>query len=166
VDEILTKWWNQVGASDHEETPSRETKSRSRPLKSKKRKIQTKTDSTGDAAGQSESSYDPNTVANEIKERADFSKIERKVLHTRDRYNKVALILWLSDAPLTSGQIHRTLEALDVRISLPHVSTSLKQNISKFLTSSKRQAGGQPASYRLSAQAKTEFENWLRQDGQ
>ena len=59
VDEILTKWWNQVGAADHEESPSGETKSRSRPSKSKKRKIQTKTDSNGYAAGQSESSYDP-----------------------------------------------------------------------------------------------------------
>jgi hypothetical protein len=75
-------------------------------------------------------------------------------------------MLWISDTPLTSGQIHRALEALDVRIALPQVSKGLKANISKFLTSAKRQAGGPPATYRLSAQAKADFEKWLNHDGQ
>jgi hypothetical protein len=83
----------------------------------------------------------------------------------KDSYNKIALILWISDTPLTSGQIHRVLEALDVRMGLPQVSKGLRANISKFLTSAKRQAGGPPATYRLSAQAKADFEARLRQDG-
>jgi len=113
----------------------------------------------------SESAFDPNSIANQIKERKDFGNLQQKILHKKDSYNKIALILWISDTPLTSGQIHRVLEALDVRMGLPQVSKGLRANISKFLTSAKRQAGGPPATYRLSAQAKADFEARLRQDG-
>lgn len=163
VDELLEKWWVAAPAVDDE--PAEEAQGDPKmPLKKKKTRSIRPANSDSATAGAADT-FDPNGLANKIKERDDFDVIARKLIHAKgENYNKIALILWAANSPLTSGQIHRALGSLDVKIDLPTVSKTLKANMSKFLTSTQRRAGGPPAEYRLSAQAKSEFENWLTAD--
>ena len=166
VDDLLSKWWTSVDSAQTEnETETENSIERTARTPKRKNRPAAARSARGAISADSESAFDPNSIANQIKERKDFGNLQQKILHKKDSYNKIALILWISDTPLTSGQIHRVLEALDVRMGLPQVSKGLRANISKFLTSAKRQAGGPPATYRLSAQAKADFEARLRQDG-
>ncbi|MFT4122115.1 hypothetical protein [Bradyrhizobium sp.] len=158
VDALLERWWDENGSSTKVDSTDVEIEA---PKKKQLRSIQRKTESN------TENAFDANALANQIKERQDFDRLTKKVIHAKgDRYNKVALVLWAAGEPLTSGQIHRVLDALDIRISLPNVSNTLKANMSKFLTSVQRRAGGPPASYRLSGQAKVDFEKRLAQNEQ
>ena len=166
VDDLLSKWWTSVDSAQTEnETETENSIERTARTPKRKNRPAAARSARGAISADSESAFDPNSIANQIKERKDFGNLQQKILHKKDRHNKIALILWISDTPLTSGQIHRVLEALDVRMGLPQVSKGLRANISKFLTSAKHQAGGPPATYRLSAQAKADFEARLRQDG-
>lgn len=168
VDDLLNRWWQ--GSSDttpgddddhDDEDGSTDRPSAKRPRAKTRRNQKRSTEPTN-----SDSSFDANSIVNEIKERDQFDAIERKIVRVAgERYNKIALTLWIVDAPLTSGQIHRILESLDIRISLSAVSTTLKTNMSKFITSAQRRKGGPPATYRLTATAKAEFEKWLGTDG-
>jgi hypothetical protein len=79
-----------------------------------------------------------------------------------DYVNKAAFVLWFVDQPLTSGQIHRILQALDIRNQLPQISRALKNHW--FITSGQRERGGAPVAYRLTAKAKADFEQWLMTD--
>jgi hypothetical protein len=116
---------------------------------------------------ENEPSFDANAVANSIKNHEQFTTIESKIIHASgDWYNKIAFVLWFVDQPLTSGQVHRALQALHIRSDLPTISKTLKKHISNFLTPNQRQLGGAPATYHLSARAKSEFEKWLLSDGQ
>lgn len=163
VDALLERWWNENDSSTKADSTDAEVEDPKvqRQKKKRSRPIQRETESNA------ENTFDANALANQIKERQDFDRLTRKVIHAKgDRYNKVALVLWAAGEPLTSGQIHRVLDALDIRISLPNVSDTLKANMNKFLTSVQRRAGGPPASYRLSGQAKVDFEKWLAQNEQ
>jgi hypothetical protein len=140
VDELLDRWWAQ-----------------------KNREYSPPTSADKDPEDHhGASGFDPNRTANEIKQRPDLATVERKIIQAHGSYyEKIAFVLSVVDAPLTSGQIHKTLEALDIRISLPNVSSTLKRNMSKFLTSAQRRKGGEPPTYRLTAQAKSDLEKWL-----
>jgi hypothetical protein len=163
VDSLLERWWQEHHSLTDTEATDGDTSAPTLLKQKKKRPRSALKDAVSDADG----AFDPNAMANQIKEHQSFDLIAKKIVHARgDRYNKIALVLWIAEKPLTSGQIHRVLEALDVRISLPNVSDTLKANMSKFLTSVQRRAGGPPANYRLSAQAKADFEKWLAQNEQ
>ncbi|MHC4054681.1 hypothetical protein [Bradyrhizobium sp. 25ACV] len=155
VDALLERWW-QDSDLPFKPAPEGAKATLERHKQKRTRQASRPIDDNADGA------FDANATANEIKEHAIFDRITSKIIHAKgDPFNKVALILWISDQPLTSGQIHRTLEALAIRIGLPDVSKTLKKYMSKFLTSAQRRAGGPPATYRLSAQAAADFENWL-----
>ena len=87
--------------------------------------------------------------------------MESKVLHQKNIWNKVALVLWCNDEPLTSGDVHRTLSNLDVNVSLPNVSDRLKENSSKLTKSGARKRGGAVVRYKFTSQARKEFGDWL-----
>jgi len=153
VESMIEKWWPKL--VEHQgrvldDTPSQRKKS------SRSSTTSNKKDELGDDA------FDANALANEIKEHERFDVIRTKIINKKgDYYYKVALVLWAANEPLTSGKIHKVLQGLDVKISLPNLSTTLKRHGSNFITSSQRKLGGTPPDYRLTSKAKAEFEIWL-----
>ncbi|MCA6118138.1 hypothetical protein J6524_25145 [Bradyrhizobium sp. WSM 1738] len=157
VDHLLERWWQQLGPSKgRRESPEGGSGREERKASSRRPAPAVPTDS------KTANGPDPTDVANRVKESEHFRQIERKILHApRDLYNKAAFPLWFSDEALTSGAVHRILEALDVRIDLPSISRVMKKHSKQFLLSGKRQRGGAPSAYRLTANARSEFQKWL-----
>jgi hypothetical protein len=152
VNQLLEKWWenrlfigNQGSGNAKPAAKTKRVSKRSQPQLPK---------------NEGEDTFDGNDLANQIKDDDRFDVFEHKVIHVSgDWYNKAAFVLWLSEHPLTSGQIRSVLQTLDVRTDLPTISRTLKDN--RFIASGQRKLGGQPVAYRLSAGAKSAFEKWL-----
>lgn len=106
--------------------------------------------------------FDPTPWVNKMKEDSRFTAFEEKVLHKSDRLNKILLVCWFVDQPLTSGEIQKILVTLGVKLSLAHVSTALSSNSSSFITTGQRQRGGEPIRYTLTGKAKKDFETWFQ----
>jgi len=159
AEEILEKWWSRLTSANKTLRPTQPSSGVPQLAKSKSENHATKTDGNSTA-------FDTNGLANSIKDHSALEKIEKKVIHvTGDYFHKVALALWSADRPLTSGQIHAVLAALQIKISLSAVSTVLDRNLTSFITSAPRRSGGTPPTYQLTAKAKAEFEKWLLTDG-
>lgn len=160
VDQLLELWWQPARINPASASSASNSKSTS---KGKRSSPQTATSTS--SSEPSEATIDVNAIANRVKESEHFSAIERKILHApRERYNKVAFPIWFADQPLTSGDIHRLLLALGVRIDLPAVSIGLKSNLKKLTTDRARKQGGAPAAYQLTSKARSDFEKWLLAD--
>jgi len=164
VDALLEAWWrsapsNEGTASEHD---SGEAEAERKTKRTPKKRPQSQNPN-----GSGQSGPLPHQFANEIKQHADFDTYSKKIINApRDPKNKVFFVLWFTDRPLTSGDVYRILEALDVKVGLPKVSTIFKDNSGSFITDGKRQAGGPPVTYRLTAAAKTAFENWLHNNNE
>lgn len=162
VDDLLEKWWvpseQPAEEDDGDENGTRDPPT---PNKAKRRRSRSRSSERRHSEGD-DSSVDSQNIANSIKEDSRFPTFEKKILHLRDRYNKVALVVWHAGIPLTSGDIHKTLKALLVRINLAHVSNTLTSN--KFLPDRARARGGPPTRYVLTGAAKAAFESWLTAD--
>jgi hypothetical protein len=109
VDDLLSKWWTSVDSAQTENETETETETENsiertaRTPKCKNRPAAARS-ARGAISADSESAFDPNSIANQIKERKDFGNLQQKILHKKDSYNKIALILWISDTPLTSSR--------------------------------------------------------------
>ena len=108
--------------------------------------------------GADESGFDANEFANKLKNDELFPKIEKNIINPRGKVlNKVTFVLWHANVPLTSGQIHKSLSLLRVKIDLPSISNCLSKNSKNFILSKPRTNGGPPSQYSLSAPALSEF---------
>lgn len=156
VEHLLETWWRpfvRSGSQESDASISETGKARKSPAR---KQTKTRTDESVDA-----DAFDPNEFANRVKEDPRFQTFEKKILHVKaDWYNKTAFVLWLVERPLTSGQIHRALQALDITGQLARVSTALDKNANSFLTSGQRKKGA-TVDYRLSAKARADFETWV-----
>lgn len=99
---------------------------------------------------------DVNAFVNGMKDRADYELIENTILNGKDRWRKIRLIYGIADSELTTGDVHKILEALEVKMSLGGVSTVVNKNIRSLFTSETRKPGASPK-YRLTGTAKAEF---------
>ena len=152
VEDILRVWWQGPGgnpppSTDKNKPPPRPP--RSRPASATKKP---KDPDLG---------YDPLGLANSLKENTEYSKIEKHVLHKSNMYNKIALVLRHSDAPLTSGQVVAVLLALNVKADVGNISNCIKANSGKLIPSAVRRAGGAKPKYKLTSQARTAFDEWF-----
>lgn len=166
VDALLEAWWSNDGAVDRgqatadSESPlprSKSGKSGKRPRLPRK-----------EAASENEEpeQLNANGIANQIKESERFDLITQKILHaTGDYYNKAAFVCWFVNAPLTSGQVHKVLIALHVRVVLPRISEAFKKNMGSFITSGTRGVG-KAITYQLTSKARADFEKWLEDRGE
>lgn len=155
IDSLLATWWEKVlalpeGASlDLPAGLPAKTGSRGKPKKARARTVPTQ--ETGISG---EPKFDANRLTNAIKQDPRAALLDAKVWHATDRYHKIALVCFLAKEALTSGDIQRVLAGLQIKMSLPAVSTTLAKNSSKFLTSvPRKQGGGGPARYTLTATA-------------
>jgi hypothetical protein len=156
VDDLLGKWWHSDGDAGDEverETPV------AKKSGAKRKPRATENKETGDEGAADD---DPHEIAGRIKEDKRFEIFAEKVLHARNLYNKVALISWFEDRPLSTGAIHKTLATLRVKLDQGNVSRTLQSN--KFMADKKRERGGR-AKYSLTAPARSAFEKWLLADG-
>ncbi|WP_298679922.1 hypothetical protein [uncultured Lentibacter sp.] len=129
------------------------------PLAPKKsRAKRAKSAPTGAAATSAGSiSINAQELANKIKTSENFAKIKSRILDVKaDWVTKCKLVGHFADEPITSGDVHRTMDALKVKNSLSTLSTTLSNNADKFLTK-----GDNPVKYELTSAAETEFLNWL-----
>lgn len=114
---------------------------------------------TGAAAASAASvSIDAQELANKIKQSEHFDSVKTKILDQKaDWIQKCRMTAYFSDVPITSGDVHRLMEAFKIRSQLPKLSSTLSQNSSEFLTS-----GGNPKKYELTQIATEKFEQWLK----
>jgi hypothetical protein len=165
IESILDKYWKRSAAAGQFEEPEEETDEETPAAKKKGTRRVRKAPKDKKDAPPTDPNLEPHAVANRVKDDANFDRIQKKILHvSADYVNKAAFVLWFVDAPLTSGQIHRILQALDVRAPLSQISTALKNH--RFITSGQRKSGGAPVAYRLTGRAKSDFEEWLTTDGE
>ncbi len=117
---------------------------------------------SSDGGGQSEggSAVDVNDVVNTMKEHDDFQKLSREVLHKRDLWSKIRLILFFSGSAMTSGEIQKVLAAFDLKTDQPAVSRKLKDMHAQLISSGARKAGA-VIRYGLSGPAKSDTQKWL-----
>lgn len=113
----------------------------------------------------SDSSFDAHKLATGMKQDDNFQLFVAKVLHERDQWNKIALVLWFADTPLTSGQVQKVLGSLNVRMKLQNVTKVMRREHSKLISDKPRTAGAR-VPYRLESRAESAFEKWLLSDEQ
>jgi hypothetical protein len=159
IDEILKTWWYSTPA---EATPISRPRA-ARGNQSRLRRTEgTSQGSKANGGDNARDAFDFHGIAMSMKEDPRFSTFENEILHGMDQWRKVELVLWYVDRPLTSGQIHKILDSLDIKTTLPALSTVLKRKGMNLISNQQRRAGGTPPTYRLTSQAKNEFEKWLK----
>ena len=159
IDEILKTWWY---SAPPEATPVSRVKARGNQSRARRAEGISQT-SKANGGDNSRDAFDFHGLAMTMKEDPRFFVFENEILHGMDQWRKVELVLWYVDRPLTSGQIHKILDSLDIKTTLPALSTVLKRKGMNLISNQQRRAGGTPPTYRLTSQAKNEFEKWLKQ---
>ena len=101
-----------------------------------------------------------NELVNRMKQRADFAVLTEKVIHERDLWNKIRLVLFLADGAMTSGEIQAVLAGLNLKTDVPAVSKKLKAKHASLVSSGPRKKGT-VARYKLSGPARSETEKWV-----
>lgn len=148
VDALLAKWW---GPTKHHGFTHRENAREIEPNRS-----------TSGADEPDTSGFDATAVANSLKENAQFPLLNKKIILAKgEYYNKIAMVLWYYNKAMTSGEIHKVLTCLSVKITLPNLSNTISRNNSKFLHEGQRKRGGSQTRYRLTASAIAQFEELL-----
>lgn len=161
VDGFVENWWQRVGGNP---VPGQEAEDRTRTRNESKTRPPTKrkksSASSAPATSNPKRDFDANALANKIKDDPQFHLHEKTILHKADRFNKVAFVCYHAEKPVTSGDIHKTLLSLGVKIGLPGVSTTLGDNRNSFINSKPRKAGVTPE-YELTSKALAEFKKVL-----
>ncbi len=101
-------------------------------------------------------------IVNTMKQRDDFKSISDKVLHKRDVWNKIRLVLYFAGGPMTSREIASVLNGLELKTDQPAVSNKLKQHHADVIASGVRKKG-LPTRYKLSAPARNDTQTWLNE---
>ena len=151
----------EVTAPEHEAAVDRNQQEGNRKKVAARRRAPAKTPDSK-SPGPAAAGFDAQAVVNALKERPDFGKIEERILHPRSLGSKVRLILLTVNGDVTSGDITRVLQGLDLKVGLPRVSEKLKTMSGSLIGSTKR-GQGVPTRYKLTAPARSEFEGWLNE---
>jgi hypothetical protein len=112
-----------------------------------------------------DSSFDAHKLATEMKQDDKFQLFIARVLHQRDQWNKIALVLWFADTPLTSGQVQKVLTSLNVRMKRQNITKVMGREHAKLISDKPRTSGAK-VPYRLESKADAAFEKWLLSDEQ
>lgn len=156
IQKVLTDFWLPVfeGNSAYLGQPSQKPAEVDRPKKKRQKRPST---ARSDGENYNKQNLDGAEIANRIKTHPEFSKIKAKILDVpADWINKCKLVAYIANEPITSGDVHRTLQKLKIKSNLPTLSRNLSSNNSDFLTE-----GENPVKYDLTVHAKTNFETWL-----
>lgn len=105
---------------------------------------------------------DPVQIANQIKQRQDFDKIEQRILHARDVWDKIRLVLLIVNEPLTSGSIAEVLSQFKLKTDITSVSRTLTKNRGSLAPTGRVVRGGRPG-YELTGPARRRAEKWLNE---
>jgi len=158
VETIADKWWAALGEGhDSGDTPRPRRKTGAAPHT---RKEKTETSNSDESA---DSTFDATKTANAIKDHEHHGWFVKEILHKRSLWKKVQLVLYI-EQDLTSGQIAKVLDELDVSASQPAVSRCLDTNGSSLKRDEARRKGKVPR-YRLLAVSRSEFESSMGASG-
>ncbi|MBP7704966.1 MAG: hypothetical protein KA105_06730 [Caulobacter sp.] len=155
VQQILDRWW--VSSAAEEDEPENEVPAAKQSGKGEG-KARRRRSAPRAASAVAKDGFDPRDIANKIKEDARFTTFREKIiLGDANRTQKAKFVVWFSDSPMSSGQVHKVLQAIDVGIDVSTVSKGLSAARSDFIVTD----GTYGSEYRLTARAKEEFEKWL-----
>lgn len=172
VDDLIKHWWERLAESrdlepaDRSQSTADEAKDPpNTPAKSKRpstrrsssSKSSSKSSTNGDSAN---AAFDANGLANRIKSDPSFHSHETTILHGTDLFNKILLVCLHANAPLTTGDIHKTLTALGVKAALSSISRQVGAKGNLFLNDTPRKSGSTPT-YELTSVAKANFKKVL-----
>lgn len=163
VEAVLGTWWLNISEKDAGAVDEAELHLDGQDAVPKRQATKRSTKKSPATSGSAaiDEKFDANGFANRVKQAPGFPRFREAVLHGTSAYDKVALMCYLSDEPLTSGDIQRTLNALGVKMSIPNVSNLLAKRSSDFMNSVPRKLGGTVARYQLTSHAKAKFEATL-----
>jgi hypothetical protein len=159
VDELLAKWWTPPSADGDGEEEQIDLGRRPKRPGATSRKRATSPGSEGKGGVP----LDLQPMINKMREDESHDTWEEKVLHTRSLINKIKLVCWYHNEPLTTGQIVKVLEGLGVKTQLSNVSTAIKDALAEFLQDGVRTKGA-IIRYKLTGKTAKEFEAWLNTD--
>jgi hypothetical protein len=163
VERVLDRWWGQGDVGDADDT-SQSNESTSDVDKKKPRKPARKTARAPRAqSSQAGSTFDADAVAGQMKNDERYDLLMQKViLPERGRAQKVKLVSWfVGETPLTSGNVHRVLQRLGVKIDLSTVSRAMSGDAKHDYMVDR--SGPQPT-YTLTLRGRNNFEQWLLDD--
>ncbi|WP_131494591.1 hypothetical protein [Yoonia vestfoldensis] len=125
----------------------------------KRRGKSTSTSTSG--ASTSPATLNAEELANNIKSNQHFDKIKSKILDKKGEWvTKCKMVAHFASAPITSGDVKRTMDAFRVKSELSTLSRALSNNSSLFLTKKE----GSAVKYELTSSAEESFLDWLDSD--
>jgi hypothetical protein len=163
VDALLERWWTPLisgGGQPDGDVPPEHGEDNVQLQRPRRRKTTT---ATKPPTPSESDGINTQNIVNDLKESEQFERLEGKVFHKPDRYNKVAAILWFASSALSTSEIVAVLQGIGVKIDAPGVSNTIAANTSKFVNDQPRK-GGRKTRYSLTSKARKEFEDWLKND--
>jgi hypothetical protein len=157
---ILEKYWTPTASSGGSDVPQKRQPARPKRSNARARAASADADADDD---NDDSLFDAHKLANEMKQDDRFEAFTEKVLHQRDQWNKIALVLWYAKREMTSGAIQKVLSSLNVRMKRQNVTKVMARETSKLLSDVPRKPGAK-VPYRLESRASAAFEKWLLSD--
>src|SRR6266540_705948 len=100
VEQLMKAWWLSVAADTGQ--PQRRTSESDIKAVSKKSRLSSRTPNEDSAESENNGGIDPHRIAMAMKEDSRSALFEKKILHGLDNWQKIALVLWYVDQPLTS----------------------------------------------------------------
>lgn len=163
VERVLERWWtpqaSNAASQDPEEAQAPADAEGKRPRRAIRRvSRQPRPASTPAANG-----FDADEVVAKMKNDSRYEQFVRKVIISpKGRSEKVKLVSWfVGETPLTTGNVHRVLQRLGVKIDPSSVSRAMSGDAKHDYIVSR--TGPQPT-YALSVIARANFERWLLDD--
>lgn len=148
VDRLLASWWSS--GTERREMPGSSPRSRRQQIQSAA--------GTSDSA---ESGSDVLAIVNKVRGLPNVDQVYDRVLHKKDAFRRIALVLSCASGPMTSGEISAVLGQLGVKTDSSGVSHAIRRNIRKLTQTTRRVPGSTPR-YNLTSQAMSEFREWVK----
>lgn len=156
IEAILDKWWTPAPAiapaNDGVEPEVEPSSAKRRPAKRKS----TRPPSTPRETG---SKINAEEVANRIREHPNFTDLNsRFILGDAARGERAKFVAWaVGDVPITSGDVHRVMQALGVRFDAATATRAIGDAKNEYI----KDSSGPQLTYRLTTAARHTFEQKL-----
>lgn len=155
--EILSAISEFVGDTKINDSKEPAYQSQSKPNNGSTKTTSNKTKPKPSSSTHTKSNFDANGLANKIKNDKRFKHINAKIIMVeKDFVNKAKFVLSMADQALNSGDVLRTLLALNIKANAPALSKALSNNRDQFIVHDTA-----PKTYSLSAPTKASVENWI-----
>lgn len=156
IEAILDKWWTTTpeGLPTGDEADADPD-----VAPPKRRQAKRKAPRATNAPRESVSKVNAEEVANRIREHSNFSDLNsRFILGDASRAERAKFVAWaVGDVPITSGDVHRVLQALGVKFDAATATRAIGDSKNEYI----KDSTGPQLTYRLTTAARHAFEQKL-----